>query len=422
MITNLLQIKYEPIQSQPNTAAIIMCLRNRTLDIDLFKNWFDKELPNTSPNRDDVINTRVACAMRCRSILDKYFDDQSDTERATCIKYFARLISAKYSGKSQSYSSRLDPNYSSMELTLDKLGYAIHNKQPIVFLFCFGGYKNYRSPTYPEADWAEFFQLKFFIEYLLPIISDYKYGTLIQYESEDIIIERNYVPRNDLDKYAKSFSGLLSFMKKIVREQHSIELKIELVRCRDQYDNNKLFELMRQREEALLSRFDSLPEEERVKWLQRAEANIMWENVERVHELTEIERFNIIKKARIDNECFLAADYDLRGLDWEKNGGVDFFERPNCIPFVGTWGYMPSDSSTDSWFHLKSASTSSVDFWIGTGILSYNNGVYKERIVSPIQYNAIKERLVEESISISGLREISRNFYSIKIFNGKFPY
>lgn len=422
MIGELFKIKYNPNTSQPNTAALILCLKNKVEDLDLFKHWFSKELPTSYPNSEAIIQERIACAIRCRKHLDRNFGDEDLDGRALCIKYLERLISAKYSGKSQSYLSKYVEELGSIDLTLERLCVAIKHKKPLIFLFCFGGYKNYRSPTYPEVDWAEFFQLKFFIEYLMPIITDYKYGTLIQYESEDIIIERNYVPREALDKYAISFSKLLVFMKKLVKRQYNIDLNIELVRCRDQYDNSKLFDLMKCHEERILSAFEKLTDDEKAKWLQRAEANIMWENVIGYDALTDDEKKCIIKKARIDNECFLAADYELRGIDWEQNGGVDFFDRVNCIPFVGTWGYMPSDSPTDLWFHLKSSSTSSVDFWIGTGVLSFNNGVYKERIISPSQYRSIECQLKCEAISDPELLNISANFSTVKIFYGLFPY
>lgn len=242
MISELFKIKYNANTPQPNTAALILCLKNKVKDVDLFRHWFLKELPALYPNSEAVIQERVDCAIRCREHLDNYFGDANLEDRALCIKYLERLITAKFSGKSQSYQSKYVENLGSIDLTLERLCVAVKEKKPLIFMFCFGGYKNHRSPTYPEVDWAEFFQLRFFIEYLMPIIADYKYGTLIQYESEDIIIERNYVPREALDKYAISFSRLLTFLKKLVKKQYNINLNIELVRCRDQYDNQKLYD------------------------------------------------------------------------------------------------------------------------------------------------------------------------------------
>jgi hypothetical protein len=313
----------------------------------------------------------------------------------------------------------------SIDLTLHRIVNAMKEKKPLIFLYCFGGYKNHNCLTYPEVDWAEFFQLKFFIEYLLPIIKNYRYGVIIQYESEDIIIEKNYVPRNSLDRYAASFKKLLLKVKMMIKSQFNIDLNIELVRCREQYDNQKLYELMHEQEDRLLQAFNALSDEMRIKWLQRAETNIMWENVENSSKLTSNERAEIIKNARIQNECFLAADYLLRGYQWDEYGGVDFFDRCNCIPFVGTWGYMPSDSPTDLWFHLKSSATSSVDFWIGTGIVSrasIDDKILVERIISPQQYRKIENKLTEISVSDNPLMDVSNNFNKLKIYTGKFPF
>lgn len=412
MYKELFQINYNPTSQRPNTAALILCLKSKSENIELFKSWFAKELPAGS---DLIVAERVECALRCRKILNSYFGTDESLERGKCVKYLSRLILAKYSGKSQSYLSKMVKDQGSIDLTLDRIAYAIKNKQPLIFLFCFGGYKNHNCVTFPEVDWAEFFQLKFFIEYLLPIINDYQYGSLIQYESEDIIIERNNVPTSALDMYAESFAKLIDFVKKLVKRQHNIDLNIELVRCRNQYDINELFSLMETKRKEITLVYDSLSESEKEKWLKRAETNYMWEGGTKTYpQLTETEKKRIIYNARIDNECFLAADYDLRG--------VSFFDRPNCIPFVGTWGYSPSASIIDLWFHLKSTSSSSVDFWIGTGVLSCLNDLYKERIISPPQYKLIESSLKDEALNSEELLNISKNFSSIKVYHGKFPF
>lgn len=413
----LFKINDNSNNAQPVQAAIISCLRYKEEDTVLFKTWFERELPKNMPDRDKIVQERVGCALRCRELL-KIFEANSG-ERKQCIDILARLILAKYSGKSQSYLAKGEESIGSIDLTLGRIVYAVSHKQPLIFLFCFGGYKNHNCPTYPEVDWAEFFQLKFFIEYLLPIIKNYKYGTLIQYESEDIIIESNNVPRKSLDAYSKSFTKLLNYMNDLFKEQFGIELNIELIRCRDQYDVHELYGEMAKQRDGIIEAFSQLSDKYRLAWLKRAETNIMWEGgVEDYSNLSPEQREKIIFEARIANECFLAADYILRGKI--------VFDRDNCVPFVGTWGYTPSASPIDFWFHLKSSQSSQVDFWIGTGLLSHEvvdgKDIYKERIVSPPQYKAIENCLEEVSIENPKLTSISKNFKNIKIYNGKFPY
>lgn len=413
----LLKINDNSNNAQSVQAAIISCLRHKEDDIVLFKNWFERELPKNMPDRDKVIQERVGCALRCREAL-QIFDANSE-ERKQCIDILARLILAKYSGKSQSYLAKGETDIGSIDLTLGRIAYAVSHKEPLIFLFCFGGYKNHNCPTYPEVDWAEFFQLKFFIEYLLPIIKNYKYGHLIQYESEDVIIESNNVPKKSLEAYSKSFTSLLNYMKSLVKEQFNIDLNIELIRCRDQYNVNELYSKMAEARENIIEAFSLLSEDDRAAWLKRAETNIMWEGgVKDYSTVSPEQREKIIFEARIANECFLAADYELRA--------ESVFDRNNCVPFVGTWGYTPSASPIDFWFHIKSAQSSSVDFWIGTGVLSHevinDKDVYKERIVSPTQYRAIETHLDEILVNIPELTAVSKNFRNIKIYNGKFPY
>lgn len=417
MLKNLLlKINDNSNNAQSVQAAIISCLRYKEDDTVLFKTWFERELPKNMPDKDKIIQERVGCALRCREAL-KIFEINSK-ERTQCIDILARLILAKYSGKSQSYLAK-GADEGSIDLTLKRIIYAVSHKEPLIFLFCFGGYKNHNCPTYPEVDWAEFFQLKFFIEYLLPIIKNYQYGHLIQYESEDVIIESNNVPRSSLDAYSNSFAGLLNYIKQLVKEQFDFDLNIELIRCRDQYDIHELYRKMEEQRDGIIQVFSQLSEKERLAWLKRAETNIMWEGgVEDYSKVSPGQREKIIFEARIANECFLAADYILRDKI--------VFDRDNCIPFVGTWGYTPSASPIDFWFHLKSTQSSSVDFWIGTGLMSHEvvdgKDVYKERIVSPPQYKAIANCLEEVCVEIPKLASVSRNYKNIKIYNGKFPY
>ena len=112
---------------------------------------------------------------------------------------------------------------------------------------------------------------------------------------------------------------------------------------------------------------------------------------------------NKIIEARINNECFLAADYDLR---------MDFWERPNAISLFGTWGKTPCASPTDSGLHLKSTRASNTDFWIGTGVfkLDENDNIIQELILSHTQYQDKKNKINYLKSKDSELKQISNNF------------
>lgn len=141
-----------------NKAAVIKCLLNEIEDASLFETWLKKE---SSENIEEKIKKIIKFRNEIKEIEDE--NDQN-----LCINILSHLIAAKYSGKSQSYDA--------IEYTLNKLIYCFKNKEKIIFTFCFGGYKNFSFPSYPEVDWAELWHLNFLISYLWPVINNYKYG------------------------------------------------------------------------------------------------------------------------------------------------------------------------------------------------------------------------------------------------------
>jgi hypothetical protein len=187
-----------------------------------------------------------------------------------------------------------------------------------------------------------------------------------------------------------------------------------LVIARELYDEgvSKLYELMEQKKPAYRKIFDGLSEDEKVKWIQRAESNYMWDRgIVSYGNLSESERYEIIKEARINNEAFLEADYDLR---------KSWFEYKYRIPLTGTWGRMPSAQPIDGWLHIKSTAASVVDSWIGTGFLEAkdDNGVteYRETILSKSQIGILGGKITYIDNSDEELKQISVNFNKVPVF------
>ncbi len=83
---------------------------------------------------------------------------------------------------------------------------AIHvrvaENKPLLFRFPFGGYKLWRLPSTPEVDWAEFFTLTYYSEFLAPIARAYDPGVEFTFSVDAVILERmDNVPRRDSDAY-----------------------------------------------------------------------------------------------------------------------------------------------------------------------------------------------------------------------------
>lgn len=370
-------------------SAIIKCLQNAR-DIGLYRKWIAKEY-NTSVE-DEKVQIRLNLILKLKNKIDEI---PSSEDKSQILNYLSRLLSAKYSGSKQSDSM--------ISLTLDKLIYSFKNKKPIIFIFGFGGYKNYNSPSFPEVDYSELFHMKYMTEFLFPIITTYKYGVILEYESEEISIQFNNVPQETTNKYTVSFRKLLKYFIKKIEEQNGIKLNYKLVIAREMYNPEDLYKKMKEYYPSIQKQFDNLTQKEQKIWLKRAKTNFLINGTEDFSYLTEVELNNKIIEARINNECFLAADYDLR---------MDFWERPNAISLFGTWGKTPCASPTDSGLHLKSTRASNTDFWIGTGVfkLDEKDNIIQELILSYTQYQDKKNKINYLKSKDSELKQISNNF------------
>jgi hypothetical protein len=389
-------------------SALLKCLLRTDADAELFERSLAREMAAALPpdEKKRLLSEKLQKIAEWRTMLASKFEGRSE-EREFCLLSLGHLISAHYSGKAQSLAA--------IDLTLTRLINAISGRQPIIFTFCFGGYKCHTSLSHPEVDWAELFHLNFLVSYLYPIIKTYKYGIEIEYESEEVSLRFNNVPQDRTDRYTATFRKLLDYYSKISALKYGLQLTLRLVVARDQYREgvNKLYELIDEKKPAYRDTFDNkLTEREKTKWIQRASANYMWDQgIASYGPLSEHDRYEIIKEARISNEAFLEADYLLR---------QDWFENKYRVPFVGTWGRMPSAQPFDGWLHLKSTNESVVDCWIGTGFLEIasRNGIeqYRETILSQSQVQNLQNRITYLDNPDEELKQVSANFNRIPSF------
>ena len=390
-------------------SPIVKCLLHSENDEEFFKKQMIVGIKNsciTESERLLIVQERIQKIVEWRKILDKKFEGR-EKEKKLCILSLGHLIAAHYSGKAQSYAA--------IEYTLIKLANAMSERKPIIFTFCFGGYKNYTSPAYPEVDWAELFNMNYLISYLYPLIKGYEYGVEIEYESEEVSIQFNNVPQAQTNQYTRSFKELIEYYVDEVKRKYGINLVMRLVIARDLYENgeSELYRLMDEKKAIYREAFESLADEEKEKWIQRAESNFMWKNgVINYGEKTDEEKYEIYKEARITNEAFLDADYILR---------ESWFENPYRVPLTGTWGIMPSAQPIDGWLHIKSTANSKVDCWIGTGFLEavIKDGItkYNQTILSKSQLEMLGNNIYYVLNSEAKLKKISKNFDKVPLYN-----
>ncbi|MCL1785992.1 MAG: hypothetical protein FWG39_02480 [Alphaproteobacteria bacterium] len=317
----------------------------------------------------------------------KFGDDKDGLD--FCVAAMGRLAAKRFAGKSQGYVAT--------NAALSRLAATISQKRPIIFTFCFGGYKNHNSPDYPEPGWAEFFAVRHIVKYLSPIIKNYKHGIIIEFETEEVAIHFNNVPQAETDKYTAAFGKLLEYFA----ARTGIDFRLAM--ARDLYPGgvSALNELIEQKIGTYEKIFSELSLGEQAKWIQRAENNFMIRGIKDYTNASPAEIAAAAKRARIINEAFLDADYALR---------AEWFDAENRILICGTWGFMPSASPTEFSLHIMSTASSITDFWIGTGVL---DGTHKN-ILSKTQWDAAKGGIEYVDVD-SDLKQISKNFEKIPV-------
>ncbi|MCQ2555945.1 MAG: hypothetical protein MJ149_01280 [Clostridia bacterium] len=317
-----------------------------------------------------------------------------------------RLFSKKY----RKYS--IDPN---VKINVEnKLNNIIENKLPLNFIPSFGGYKHWWTPTYPEIDWAEIFNMKFMLEYLSPIFYNYKDNkTTIEYESEEIILsELNNVPQSGLDRYTQTFRQACNFFNEKLNGLTQLKLSL----AREQYlnynfDKEKLLKRIDEIMPAYTDRFNSYDKEDQERRILKAKTNFKLNGVKDYTNLNDNQQYELFKWSRIFDEAFLDADFEVRGND--------FFEKETNIPLLFSFGLGPGG---ESWLHIGSSKSSMVDFWAGIGILEIRqDGKIVERILSRSQYESVKNELIKVSVD-SPLSAISKNFNYIFVYEGELKF
>ena len=294
-----------------------------------------------------------------------------------------------------------------------KLDNIIANNLHLTFIPSFGGYKHWWAPTYPTVDWAEIFNVKFMLEYLSPIYSNYRGGTTIEYESEEIILsELNNIPQSGLDEYTKTFRQVCDFFSKKLNGKVDVKLSLAREQYKDyDFDKQKLLKRIEELLPEYTQRFESYDEEDKVRRIKKAETNFKIDGVVDYSACTGEEKQELYRKSRILNETFLDADFEVRGND--------FFEKENNIPLLFSFGLGPGG---EVWLHIGSSHSSMTDFWAGTGILELrDDGKIIERILSRNQYESIKDKLVDVKVD-SPVSSICQALTHIQVYQGQLNF
>ena len=182
---------------------------------------------------------------------------------------------------------------------LNKVQRSIDEGKPIYLIIAFGGYKHFWNSSYPEIDWAEFFNLRFMLDFIAPVLAVHKPGLTLDYESEDIILPViDNFPEEALDEYAESFKQLIDIFSKNLPQN----IKINYVRSQEQCDTEKLLKEVEKRYPEAKKSWDKLSDAERAERLHRSPKCVLWDGKKDLTGLNEKEREERIEKSKIINE------------------------------------------------------------------------------------------------------------------------
>lgn len=284
---------------------------------------------------------------------------------------------------------------------IDKvLDFCLLNKESIIFRFRFGGYKLWQLKSAPEVDWAEFFSIAYYSEYLAPIIATHSYGVKLIFVLEDICIEKmNNISKSEMDAYYDSFDRLCNEFKRYIPKNYSIDV----VRHSTLFSSN----------EELYKEFETKMAEIRETWrekqsplylesiLKTAALNIKWGGVVDLTKISDEEKQKKIEESAIMHDALVELP-TIRAFSDKNPRIILIFTTP--LPKVISIGMTKA---------------SIVKFWVGTGVLEEKNGCYLDHIVSPSQIEKIKE-VPFKKVLINLIPGV--NFSTIKVYKQKLDF
>jgi len=280
------------------------------------------------------------------------------------------------------------------------LDFCISMQKPLLFRFRFGGYKLWRLESAPEVDWAEFFALAHYSEYLAPIIAAHAPGVKLLFMSDDVFVERlDNVPPSDTEAYYESFKKLCAAFKRYAPENFSMEMKRHSALFNSKEELDGEFDVkMKELEASWRKKQDP---EKLKNALTTSALNIKWDGVRDLTKLSDKEKQSMIERSAIMHDALVQLP-TIRSFSDQNPGMISIFTTPfPSVVAIGT------------------TKTSVAKFWVGSGILEDRAGRYFDHIISPSQIEKLRDSTLKEiPIDLIPLK----NFSTIKVYGEKIDF
>jgi len=288
---------------------------------------------------------------------------------------YAKVMSKKF--------RKLKADKEVIKIAKEAIRLAVKEGKPVPINVIFGGNKLWRLEEAPEIDWAELFSIVYFLRWMKSIASVYKPGALLEYYSEDLVLEvLNNQPRSETDRYSETFVQMLEWLKEYLPSGVMVNYR----RYRDDYKS-----------------LDDFYDE-----LEVAKAKVLKENGGKLPTMTEAQKIatelNVQLKSGQTDDTQWKEKVELVHQAVEQTETVEkYFYDPHYISACPT--YYPALIVTGS------TKKSLAKFWVGAGALEKTDDSYYELVLTPNQLNSVK--FDWESVELDGLN--GKNFSRIRV-------
>mgnify|MGYP001611467960 CR=1 FL=1 len=306
-------------------------------------------------------------------------------EKKTILRNMAQFLIDKLTRKKYRRHTLTPQTLNSVS---EKVNNSVKEEKPIHLVIPFGGYKHFWNPSHPEPDWAELFSLRYILDLVSPLLSVYGPGVIVEYVSEDMILNRmNNYPVEALEKYSEVFNNLINWYKQYVPSN----LDLRFFRVGDRVDKKRLIAEVEKLIPERRIQFDMLSAEQKEQELLRSSRSIFWKGSKDLSLLSEKEKQQII----IDSRIIELAYYEMEAKP-EFLG--EYLSDNNHICLLTSFG-TTHDNDVYQDLTIGSAHGSLVDFWIGRGVLEKGKEEYHPKIVSKNQYEQVKPKIHTEMVT-----------------------
>ena len=259
-----------------------------------------------------------------------------------------------------------------------------------------GGYKLWRLPSSPTVDWAEFFNISYLIEYLLPIAHNYQPGVELVYYMHTLLMEKHdNLSTTEIDQYVSSFQQLLDRFSAYLPKNFSITI----LKDADIYSRDDYFSKLEEGKAKAKIEYLDWPKDKKDRYERMANLNIKWQGNE---------DWSVLSAKNKQEKIQEAAYYEASAVS-NLQKVMEKVKSPNNI--------LVFTISTPDFIGIGSTRTSVAKYWVGYGVLEKNKGKLQPRVLSPSQYQQML-LLPQESYEIDLIE--GKNFKEIVVLDESF--